>query len=372
MGKKSDTFNVSLVQCFIGSEHVNTDYLEPLDDVHTYNNNDLKILDDSQADDSSDLETLDNNQADDRDDLETLDNNQTDDSSDLENLDNSQADDSSDLETLDNNQADDGKVLEPLGDMQDSTEMDLLCLDNRDNDELIEPLYCASIKSKILNICESHSETPVGIADKVVAKIPIVLAQLTIPFNISFTIDLPEPVLEIKDIKKNLKVTQCVLLQPTDVLFIKGFVRNSIKYSTNPNPTTQGIYEDIRNYSLDIPFECTTIVNFFKKPQTPFLNTKKDFKYGSEKDISRDNFMELKFNQIIEEFFNEPPFCKLLSSRIVELNELINPKPSSSIELSFKENSFLQIEEKMVIELKLEVLQNQNVLINSITSDTSE
>jgi hypothetical protein len=328
--KKSETFNVSLVQCFIGSEHIDTDYSEPLDDVHTYNNNNL----------------------------ETLDNNQT--------------DDISDLETLDNNQTDDSKVLEPLRDMQNSTDMDLLCLDNRNNDELIEPLSCVGIKSKVLNICESHSETPVGIADKVIAKIPIVLAQLTIPFHISFTIALPEPVLEIKDIKKNLKVTQCVLLQPTDALFIKGFVRNSIKYSTNSNPVTQEIFEDIRNYSLDIPFECTTIVNFFKKPQTPFLNTKKDFKYSSEKDISRDTFMELKFNQIIEEFFNEPPFCKLLSSRIVELNELISPKPPSSIDLSFKENLFIQINEKMVIELKLEVLQNQNVLINSVTNNTSK
>ena len=214
-----------------------------------------------------------------------------------------------------------------------SMETPIVFLDNRDNEELTTP----SVITKNLDICESYSETPTGIKDGVIAKIPIVLAQLNMPVNIKFTINLPEPVLEIKDIKKSLRATEIRLLQPDNVLFVEGFVRNSIKYSIDSS-------DCLRYYSIDIPFECTTIVEFFREPKNPIPRSNSSYKDAKN-----------KLNQISEEFFNEPPFCKLLSSKIVGLDETIE-----------RQSFFTEIKLNMNIKLQFEILQNQNVSISSV------
>ena len=76
--------------------------------------------------------------------------------------------------------------------------------------------------------CPNTPVTPIGLPGGVVVKIPVVLAELTVRFNVNAFIKLPELALEIKDIKKRLKITQCMLLQPTNILFIKGYVRKNI------------------------------------------------------------------------------------------------------------------------------------------------
>lgn len=114
--------------------------------------------------------------------------------------------------------------------------------------------------------------------------------------------------MEIKSIKKSLRATKIRLLQFENVLFIKGLVRNSLKYSTNSS-------NFLRNYSIDIPFEGTTVVEFFRVPKEPISKTNNEFETSE--------YTKSKFNQISQEFFNEPPLCKLLSSKILELNETI-------------------------------------------------
>ena len=81
---------------------------------------------------------------------------------------------------------------------------------------------CADVDSTVLDNCPNTPLTPIGITSGVVARIPVVLAELTVRFNVGAFIRLPEPALEIKDIKKKLKITQCLLLQPTNILFIKN------------------------------------------------------------------------------------------------------------------------------------------------------
>lgn len=104
------------------------------------------------------------------------------------------------------------------------------------------------------------------------------------------------------------------------------------------------------HYSHDIPFECTGLVDFFRKPREPIPKSQNKFKHLENKENPN-----IGFNQINESFVNEPPFCKLLSSRIVELNKIVD-----------KENLFTKIKETIVIELKFEILQNENVVIPSI------
>ena len=74
-----------------------------------------------------------------------------------------------------------------------------------------------------------------------------------------------------------------------------------------------------------------------------------------------------EFNQIIVENFNELPFCELISARIFEFDEFIGRHSHHDEELPFEEKFFKKIEEKMVIELRVKVLQNRQVQIPAVT-----
>lgn len=237
---------------------------------------------------------------------------------------------------------------------------------------------CVDVDSRDLGDCPNTPLVPSGITSGVIAKIPVVLAQLRVRFFVNSTINLPEPALEIKDAKKRLKITQCLLLQPTNILFIRGFVRKNIDYSTRTCSSLDGVCGEIHHCTIDVPFECTTPVTFFRNPQSLLVNSRNEFEYLREEELPRDTFAEKdhlmsgdlsEFNQQSEEFFNELPFCELLYSNIYEFDEYINRTAPTNVDIPFEEREFTEIEEKMVIELTIKVLQKRQVRISPTTGD---
>jgi len=232
--------------------------------------------------------------------------------------------------------------------------------------------FCIDVKAETLGDCDN---TPVGLAPLtagVVARLPVVLAALTVRFNVMSKINLPEAAIEIKNIKKRIKITQCMLLQDTNILFIKGFVRKNIDYSTRNCSNYSGICGDIRHCTVDVPFECTTVVTFNgTAPAAPVVNTSTEFEYSTTNDLpntfaEKDHLLSgdlSEFNQISTEFFNDLPFCKLISSRIVEFDEYLHRERPHNKELPVGEKLFTAIEEKMVITLRLQILQDRAVAI---------
>ena len=210
----------------------------------------------------------------------------------------------------------------------------------------------------------------------VVAKIPVVLAKLTVRIHVDSVITLPEPAFEIKNIKKKLKVTQCLLLQNTNTLFIKGFIRKNIEYATRRCSNAEGFCGDIRHCTVDTPFSCTTPVRYNGiAPLRPKVNETKEFQYLKEEEIrdaeatAKDKLLSgdlREFNQVSTEFFNELPFCELVSARIFEFDEIVNPTRPSKVIMPFEEKEFRKIEEKMVIFLTLKLLQKRQVAIGAI------
>jgi hypothetical protein len=234
--------------------------------------------------------------------------------------------------------------------------------------------FCVNIDAETLGDCDN---TPVALAPLtagVVARLPVVLAELTVRFNVMSKIDLPEAAIEIKNIKKRIKITQCMLLQDTNILFIKGFVRKNIDYSTRNCSNYSGVCGDIRHCTVDIPFECTTVVTFnYTTPAAPVVNTSTEFEYFRTNELPN-NFAEKdhllsgdlsEFNQISTEFFNDLPFCKLISSRIVEFDEYLHRERPRYSDLPIGEKLFTAIEEKMVITLRLQLLQDRPVAIGA-------
>lgn len=206
----------------------------------------------------------------------------------------------------------------------------------------------------------------------VVAKVPALLAELTLQLNVNSIIELPERAYEIKQIKKQLKITQCVLLHHTNILFIEGFVRKNIKYSTRNYTNAEGFYDDIHHCTADIPFKCTTAVSFNGIEPAPIKNnSSSEFEFLKRQDIPGPGFSskeellsgdDSQLNQVSTAFYNELPFCELTSSKIVDFNEFLNQTHAKGV-CSQEEEPFSSLEEKMVICLSLKILQYRQVAI---------
>lgn len=232
---------------------------------------------------------------------------------------------------------------------------------------------CASVDAQ--NLVDRHNIPIETFArtNGAIARLPVTLAELKVKFFIQSIVDLPEPVLEIKDIKKDLMITECTLLQPTNVLFVKGFIRKSIDFSTRSCSNLEGVCGDLRHCTVDVPFEFTTPIECMDTPLEPILNERKEFEFLAEGGCAcrgasdeADRFMSKDFSQFNQEsfkFFNKQPFCEPIFSKIVEFDKAINRRRPRNIELPFEERTFTKLEEKMIIELGLRIFQEQQVVI---------
>lgn len=246
----------------------------------------------------------------------------------------------------------------------------------------------SSKKNKIVPECKSsvkHSDSkecyPQVSLGKIITKVPVVLAELTLQVNMDAKITFPELVLEIKDIKKRVKLTQCRLLLPTNKLFVKGVVRKNIQYASPARDiaesTATSVSSDIHSYTVDIPFECVTEVKkYLTKPVMPEINSRQEFDFFVTKPISngfpeKDELLSSDLSQYHQEstqYYNELPFCELISSQIIEWDEATDriQLPGAS---PLEEGCFSTMEEKMVLDLTLKVLQNQQIRVSSTTND---
>lgn len=229
--------------------------------------------------------------------------------------------------------------------------------------------------------CEPHHHHPHVSLGKIVTKVPVVLAELTLQVNLDTIINFPEPVLEIKDIKKRIKLTQCRLLLPTNKLFIKGFVRKNIQYASPSQDiqasSSSSVASDLHSFTVDIPFQVIAeIKHFLSKPVMPQVNNRKEFDFFVSKPLptgfpEKDELLTSDLSQFHQEstqHYNELPFCELVSSQIIEWDEAIDrqPLPTTS---PIDEGFFQKIEEKMVIDFTVKVLQNQQIRVSSATND---
>jgi hypothetical protein len=244
----------------------------------------------------------------------------------------------------------------------------------------------SKVDVKTLDI-DSCVNTPVSIAaygSGAVANVPVVLAQLTVQANVNSVIKLPEFAYEIKQIKKRLKITQCLLLQDTNILFIKGFVRKNIDFSTREHSNAEGFSGDIKHVTVDVPFSCTTPVSYNGiAPLAPVPTTSTEFEYQKREEIHHPDFSEKdhllsgdlrEHNQISTEFFNELPFCELVSARIIEFDEQLMPEAPNErgYVMPFEEKRFKRIEEKMVIFITLRLLQKRLVAVPAVAGASDE
>lgn len=232
-----------------------------------------------------------------------------------------------------------------------------------------------------VNHCESKPHVSIG---KIITKVPVVLAELQLQVNISETITFPEPVLEIKDIKKRVILTQCRLLLPSKKLFVKGFVRKNIQYASPCNEieksTKMTVASDLHSFTVDIPFDFVTeIEKFLSMPVMPKNNQREEFDFAVSKPLpagfpEKDHLLSSdlsNYHQESKQFYNAMPYCELLSSKIIEWDEALDREPLPGC-APFNEGYFTKLEEKMVVDICLKVLQDQQVRVASSSNDVCD
>lgn len=247
-----------------------------------------------------------------------------------------------------------------------------------------KPSYYSSkskpVKNAVVPLSTNTPQQPHAIQSAFI-KVPVVLGETTVQIDMDAKIKFPEPVLEIKQIKKNLKLTQCRLLLPTNKLFLKGFVRKNIQYATPKHSSKHAVLSEIHSLTVDIPFETVTEIDFINHPQFSRNPDTREFTFFSSNPLPKGFSQKEKllsgdlsqFDQISGEVYNELPYCELLASHFIEYDEALNremgkvfDEEGECMEAPFEEGTFTKVEEKMVVELTLKVLQNQQVEINAI------
>lgn len=240
--------------------------------------------------------------------------------------------------------------------------------------------HCAEVKSIPQSLTEQTPVAPIVIAPgPAVVKIPVVLAEVNITIPVEATIKLDKEALEIKRIRKNVYLTQSRIIPfsqddqfGTGILFIAGFIRKNIEYATKTcrKYGSPNICGDIRHCTVEVPFNFTTRITFLRPPVFLANFAPVEVEFFSDKNKSCDHCADPVIGRNVcdqgffnTEFFNEKPFTELVRADIAEVD--IHTDPYKDCELP-TEQLFTKLTEKVVVNLTLKVLQNQQVRVTAL------
>ena len=248
------------------------------------------------------------------------------------------------------------------------------------NDKVCSIDSCADVKTLKQSLTEQAAVAPTVItAGPAVVKIPVVLAEVNVTIPVEAIIKLDKVAIEIKRIRKNVFLTQSRIIpfsqdnRPgTGILFIAGFIRKNIEYATETcsTPGSPNVCGDIRHCTVEVPFNFTTRITFVRQPNFIENTTPSELEFFTDKRKSCDacadpvigrNTCDQSF--FFTEFFNEKPFTELVRADIAEVD--IHTDPYSDCENPV-EQKFTKLTEKVVVNLTLKVLQNQQVRVTAL------
>jgi len=208
-----------------------------------------------------------------------------------------------------------------------------------------------------LGECSNEYYDPYGRPGPIVVKVPVVLSEVKVQIDLETGIRLEEPAFDIKTIDKHVCITQCHLVPYTNKLFIGGYVQKNIQYSTVECTNATSISGNIMHTTLNVPFTCVTPICFAKSPKFG-----KSFKMQSnvlDETMLCEDTGENSWIHFDKPY--EPIFCELEGEKILETD--IYERDINCGGNFTTENCFQNFTEKMVVYLRIKVLQNQQVFI---------
>ncbi|EOD01104.1 hypothetical protein [Caldisalinibacter kiritimatiensis] len=230
------------------------------------------------------------------------------------------------------------------------------------------------IDSKVLGKCENNPVDIETISGYTEAKVPVILAEFSTQFNLSFSLNLSYEVSSIKNIDNKLLITQCMLIPGTEVVYIKGILKEHMDYYSYHPSNIIGAKGSTRHCTIKIPFEFTTNIVFnIQPPNLPIKSTSSEIKYLNNLSFSKNNCIKNTYltcasenkNKIDIQYYNNFPYCEIVNSEITQNNIHTINNVTSSINkpLGIKENK--KIEKNMSILLGIRILQDRYIEIYS-------
>ncbi|WP_313800721.1 CsxC family protein [Cytobacillus sp.] len=214
--------------------------------------------------------------------------------------------------------------------------------------EVCPPLpACQEAKSKTL-FCEADQFAAADTIEETV-----VLADVLIQTLSEADVQLPVPARDIKQIRKNVKLTQCKALpvvgNPLLVkLFVEGFVHKNIQFVDS----CSGF---VRDFNVNVPFKCFQQVELANPVAFPFGEFSVKSNVLERRQLAKDGMGadRCNFGSITFEVNTEPINCKLLASAVNQWDILHN----------FDQwGRFNKITEKMEVILILKLTQRQQIV----------
>ncbi len=211
------------------------------------------------------------------------------------------------------------------------------------------------------NIGENSKTKEVRVEKIFTSKIPVVIAEKRVNIPVEMVIELEEEALEIKRSSHNIYLNEATLIpiddnkQKKGKLFLKGFVRNSLEYSTAKHINNTIISGKIKHSIIYIPFECTTVIDYSSLPNFRYKNNIREIvlnvsNYSDNNEHINISEQDMKFSEQI--------CCNINKAKIYG-TRTYSKKPLND---KFKlESIFSSLREKMIVELSLILTQRQCV-----------
>lgn len=187
-------------------------------------------------------------------------------------------------------------------------------------------------------------------------KIPKVLTEFIVQIDSESIIRLNEPAYEIKRIEKQIFLTQCRYIPPTNKVFIEGYIRKNIEYAARNCTKGHGIAGTIKDTTVHVPFKVYTKVDFcYDKPKIVPNPPAMVARYFDEKRMGKD-IREADRSNI--EIFNEPVYCELEWTAVYDADI---DKKGTPVDGFLNEEEFQEFTDKSVVYICMKLLQKQQV-----------
>ena len=208
-------------------------------------------------------------------------------------------------------------------------------------------MACEEVKSKV----GSTNVTPFIVSGEI--EETVVLADVLLQTQVEADIKLPTFAREIKNIRKNIRLTQCKALpnslDPSGFsvkLIVEGFVHKNIQFVEDCNGC-------LKDFAVDVPFRFFQQVPLENQIANPLGEFSSKNSGNFERREIADNGMEADrciTGSLTFEVFNEPVQCKLLATAINEWDIFKNHD---------NWGRFNHITEKMDVVVALKLFQKQ-------------
>ncbi len=188
--------------------------------------------------------------------------------------------------------------------------------------------------------------------NKIIAKIPTLLAQAIIKFSINSNIKINKNAHYIQSLSNKVKIEKCIPIIHTNSIFLKGYIYKKIVYYSKGTSHILDSKKSVATKTINIPFDVTTDISYNTSPKNITPSNSKSFTYSNN-----------THSKIDICFYNNFPFCEIDKIEIIHSKDKVYKEIQEHITSPLGIKKRLCIKSYIYVALQLSVLQKQDIII---------